>query len=452
MYTFQKNYIIELGCIMVQNIEIEINSLSDVSRLGEIHKKAGIMKNEINLSKVARELNCDRRTVKKYYSNNAEKKKRKKRVSKVTIHHTEIKTKLEEGHYDYLIHIYRFLKREYNNLNYSESTFKNYVYNNFSDLLCKQKQKRTVRFETSPGHQVQLDYKENQTYILKDGFKVKVDILCLTFGYSRVTYRKLICDKSTKSTVDALVSIFEEIGYVPHEMVIDNAKSLVTTPKKKDSEAVLNEGFASFAKDFNISIFACAPYRPQTKGKAEVQMKVVDELKLYNGIFEDRVHISEVLDQITNEGNTRLSQAHNQVPKLLFKQEKEHMQSLPRQEICSSYKLNKQLHKVSNESMISFKANKYSLPPIYSKKEVFIHIMNEKLYIYYKGNFLCLHNILQNKINYTENHKVLIEQKAYTAIKNTENKTTNPLLNTTSDIEKQSIINAKSLPNLDHYG
>lgn len=47
---------------MSENIKIKIRSLNDVKLLSEIYKKGEI---KLNISKIARELGCDRKTVRK---------------------------------------------------------------------------------------------------------------------------------------------------------------------------------------------------------------------------------------------------------------------------------------------------------------------------------------------------------------------------------------------------
>ena len=50
------------GMIMSEIAKITITSLDDLSRLSEWYQKGEI---KLNLSKISRELNCDRKTVKK---------------------------------------------------------------------------------------------------------------------------------------------------------------------------------------------------------------------------------------------------------------------------------------------------------------------------------------------------------------------------------------------------
>lgn len=302
----------------MKKITITINSLEDVTLLGEYLRKGTKMTDtKINKSKLARELNCDRRTIDKYLNKDRNVTvKRKESISKVTKHHDIINEIVENNNYVFAQHIYNVLKREYD-ADYSLSSFKRYFNNNFKNSTSNRN--ITSRFETEPGYQAQLDYKENQTYISESGFKFKTDILALTLANSRYTFRALIPDKSTETTIDALIRIFGKLGGVPKELVFDNPKSLVTTPKKGNEPAILNSQFEQFLKDFNIIPFPCAPYRPQTKGKVEVQMKCIDELMVYNGTYKNRLELENKLQIITEDNNSRVSQGTNKIPKLGIK-------------------------------------------------------------------------------------------------------------------------------------
>lgn len=380
-------------------IKINIDSLESLRQIGEFIRK-GLIMEKLNISQIARDLGCDRRTVKKYIDN-PKKNPRKPRKSLVEKHHDIIEDIVTKNNYLYLQHIYNVLVREHE-AEYSLSTFKRYFYKHFKD--ADSKRTVTARYETEPGFQAQIDYKENQKYIGEDGFVFTTDILALTLGYSRCTARRVLANRSTECTINALVEMFEEFGVVPKQIVFDNPKALVTTPKNGDSPAVLNPKFEQFLKDFGIQPFACAPYRPETKGKVEVQMKCVDELMVYNGTYKSRLDIADKLDKITDDNNAKYSQATNKIPKFGLKKELDNMLPLPNANILSNYKLSTQTVRVSNENMISYKANKYSVCSGIIGKEVQLNILKDCLYIYYKSKFICMHKISKEKLNYSDNH------------------------------------------------
>lgn len=141
----------------------------------------------------------------------------------------------------------------------------------------------TERFETDPGVQAQFDMKEKVKLIDKNNNVTIINIPTLTLSWSRYNVRKLILDTKTDNLLSFLASSFEHIGGVPEELVIDNLKQFVEKPRYKDKEAILTNKLIEFAKDYNIKIKPCMPYRPQTKGKTEHKIKLLINLKIITG-------------------------------------------------------------------------------------------------------------------------------------------------------------------------
>jgi hypothetical protein len=61
-------------------------------------------------------------------------------------------------------------------------------------------------------------------------------------------------------------------GDVPEEVLVDNAKALVTHHNPRTVELVINPVFATFARHWGFTAKACWPNRPQTKGKDELRI------------------------------------------------------------------------------------------------------------------------------------------------------------------------------------
>ena len=78
--------------------------------------------------------------------------------------------------------------------------------------------------------------------------------------------------------------------------------------------------------------------RPQTKGKVESQMKILDEIHAYQG----KLTIQEVEEQIQKiilRSNLAISQATRQIPSALLEKEKESLTPLPTKVIRDSYRM-----------------------------------------------------------------------------------------------------------------
>ena len=93
----------------------------------------------------------------------------------------------------------------------------------------------------------------------------------------------------------------------------------------------------------------------------------------------------------------------------LLKKEKDDLQPLPAKEIRSRYHLSLNEVHVSNESLIQYKYNKYSLPKEFIGKRVGLAVQNKELLIYYKGKIIEKHHITDNTLNIKKEHNLIYE-------------------------------------------
>lgn len=394
-----------------------VNKKEDLIALSSAYIKGDL---KLNISKIARALDADRKTVKRYLNGHIPKRKRK-RKSYLDDYFEIIKTVITDPNreFDYIDHLYRFIKREFG-ITCNRSTFNRYLRKSEElNYLFKKNHSDnfTIRFETEIGQQIQFDLKERITLITKGGEKHIVYIPTLTFGWSRYNYRKIVLDTKEETLIAFLAEAFDELGGVPKEIVIDNLKSFVERPRYKNQDAILNSKFDAFCKDYEIKVLPCMPRRPQTKGKTETQNKIVDQLKNYNGHYEDLDDICEKLEIINKEDNESISQA-TKLPRIfLFKKEKDALNNLPPKEIRSNYYLKlKEVH-VSNEAMISYKSNKYSVPKKYIGFKLGLAVIKDELHIYHNKNIITKHKITNLPINKKMEHKLNYEKNDSTEIK-----------------------------------
>lgn len=391
---------------MTDYILKHINNVKQLSLLSDSYLKGMI---KLNISKLAKNLKVDRKTVRRYL-NGITPKKTKSRKKYMDSYKHQLINVLNDKYqsFDYKDHLYKYFKREFN-ITCSRSTFCRYIDNN-SELSKKFKHKKdnsfTERFETDPGQQIQFDMKENLKLIDINGHEIIVNIATITLGYSRYNMRKLIINKDTDTLISFLAECFETIGGSPKEIVIDNLKQFVTKPRYKNNPAIFNNKFEQFCKDYNVSIKACMTARPQTKGKTETQNKIVDQMKNYNGKYRDIEHIHEILKIINDEDNNSISQATNLVRIFLLEKEKGKFQTLPSKELRKKYYLTLKEVIVSNESLITYKSRKYSVPKNYIGLKVGLSVIDNKLQIYYNNKIITIHKITNNLLNIKSEHQL----------------------------------------------
>ncbi len=142
-------------------------------------------------------------------------------------------------------------------------------------------------------------------------------------------------------------------------------------------------------------------------------MKMVNDLKAYNGEYSDYSDINDKLQLITDEENTRISQATGLPPSFLFEKEKERLKPLPCKEIRSKYFIKMKEVIVNRQSLISFKSNLYSVPAKYIGKKIGRRLINNKLHLYYNTEYVCTHVLSTKKVNYLESHQKELSKLIY---------------------------------------
>ncbi len=356
---------------------------------------------KVNYSKLARKYDCDYRTVKKYYQNKDKEVIIKRKVkTKIDGFERIIASKIEAG--APAVAIFKYIKKHHG-YEGSYSTVKNYV-----RKTHKFKQKEAVvRFETNPGLQAQVDWKESLKFETKKGEIIKFNIFLITLGYSRYKFIRACETRDLQAVEFSLCRAFKEFGGTPKEILFDNMRTIIDKSRTQYSEPVYNEKFKQFAKDANFIPKACVAYRPCTKGKVEVVAKLMNRLKVYSGDIDNYEDIVKLVNNFNEEINNEVCQGTGKIPKELFKEEKEHLLPTDLDNLIGYFE-KPIVRKVSKESLITYEGNKYSLPPYYIGKEVEIHDKGAEFDVIYEGHYVTHWIKTKKKYNYSEDDYINI--------------------------------------------
>lgn len=356
-------------------------------------------KETMSKAAMARIMGCDPRTVKRYLEGYEPKKKRKNlKKSKLDKFKETIISKSEIGCTS--MAIFKFIQKD----GYTGS------YSLVADFVQKHKEeqikKATIRFETAPGLQAQVDWKENLKMISKHGELFEVNIFLMILGYSRTKFVKLTSDKTQKTLFECMNEAFEYFGGVPKEIVFDNMATVVDRANSKIGNVKLNTKFVQYSKDIGFNPITCRIYRPQTKGKVESLAKLVDRLQVYNHEFETYEELEKIVKMFMKEINNEISQGTNMKPIERLAKETKHLLPLPNQEVLNAYTTSPKEYKVSKESMITYKGQKYSVPTYLIGKSVSVKETEEYIHIYYTTNLITKHKKSKKFLNYHKEHIV----------------------------------------------
>ena len=351
-----------------------------------------------NYSELARQYDMDRRTVKKYYDGYEGKPAHRKKPSKLDKHYELIKQKLSIKGANVRA-VYEFILSEKDPDIGTYSNFNKYI--NSKGLKPVKTPKGHPRFETAPGIQAQVDWKENVSIANKYGEIFTFQVFDYKLGNSRYTHYTYKLYKTRQDVFDCLIQSFQVTGGVPREILFDNMSSIVD--RDGASKNIPNQ-VRAFAKDFNFKIKLCKPRHPFTKGKVESVNKFLTWLLPYEGEFETEQELRAILEKINNKVNTYPCQETGVPPLLLFQKEKEYLQPLPKDDIIESYLSHDRQTTVRSDALITYKNSKYSVPPEYIGKPVRLLVSDNTLHIYFSTDLIAAHELSQKRLNYHKEH------------------------------------------------
>lgn len=131
----------------------------------------------------------------------------------------------------------------------------------------------TVRFETAPGEQAQVDW-GHFGLIEHQGRQRKLYAFVMTLGWSRTSYLEFTVATDAAWWLRCHLHAFTYFGGIPRTVLHDNLKTAVLD-RDADGTIHWHARYLDFAHYYGFSPRACQPYRAQTKGKVENGIKYV---------------------------------------------------------------------------------------------------------------------------------------------------------------------------------
>lgn len=121
-----------------------------------------------------------------------------------------------------------------------------------------------IRFETPPGHQLQIDWIEFRQR------PTRLSAFVATLGYSRASFVEFVENEQLDTLLRCHENAFDYFGGVPREMLYDNMKTVVIARNAyAKGQHRFQPTFWDFAHHYGFIPRLCQPYRAQTKGKVE---------------------------------------------------------------------------------------------------------------------------------------------------------------------------------------
>lgn len=217
--------------------------------------------------------------------------------------------------------------------------------------------KLTVRFETPPGQQAQVDWAEAGQVPGPDGQPQSVYAFTFVLGYSRMLFVRFLSSMALPSLLEGHRQAFAYLGGWPRVLLYDNMKTVRIGPGR------WNEAFLDFVQHYGFSPRTHRPYRPRTKGKVERAVDYLRDSFLLGRTFADLDELNgQVRAWLDHTANVRLHATTRQRPIDLWTQEQ-----LTAYDSVPPYQTLQPVPRtVSVEALVHFRGSRYSVPPAHS--------------------------------------------------------------------------------------
>lgn len=246
----------------------------------------------------------------------------------------------------------------------------------------------TVRFETPPGRQGQVDWGQCWTVLAQK--RIKVHLFVMTLGYSRRMYAEGTENERLPSFIRGHVAAFDHFGGVPHEIVYDNLKSVVLERDFDGSKIHWNPQFWDFSGYYGFRPFPHKPFRPQTKGKVESGVKYVKRF-MRGKEFESLEHLNAGLASwIASVADQRIHGTTHRKPAEMFREEESLLidhRSKPAYAIQE-----RSIRTVSRDCLVAFETNRYSVPHRWVGRQVEVQTAGDTVRILHDGQLIAVHD------------------------------------------------------------
>jgi transposase len=255
-------------------------------------------------------------------------------------------------------------------------------------------------YETAPAEQMQFDW-AHYTVSIGDEL-VKIYIHQSILGYSRLKVFTATLSMTQSDVFNALEESFIFFGGVCERLQVDNAKVFVDNASRDNF--TWNKRFLHFCGFYGIKPTRSLPSHPWSKGKVEKPFSYLENHFIAGNEFKSFTDLQQRLKQFQNETNSLLHHTTKEITKVRFEtKEQLYLNPLPINqktgEIRRYIGFKEEFRKVTKDSLISYKGNKYSVPHYFAGKEVWIKVIyGTTLQIFSsKNKLIASHNICLSK-------------------------------------------------------
>ena len=325
----------------------------------------------LSKSRISRELELDRGTVRKYIEMGEQ--EFNKRIEqgrnlprKLWVYFDYVRKELERQPFLSAAQIEDRLKEHYTDLPQVHSkTVYNFVQHvRRQNQIPKPKGERHRDYEQLPavayGKQAQVDFGEYHMQTSKGG-RVKVYFFVMVLSRSRYKYVYFQgCPFTTSDAIYAHLLAFEYIQGIPREILYDQDRVLIHDENLGDY--LLTHEFGAFNRSQPFEVVFCRKSDPESKGKVENVVGYVKKNFLRGRVYHDTTVLNqEVQSWLMRTANAKVHGSTQKVPSSEWETEKQHLQRIKEKAVKGdAFEL--ATYNVRKDNTVVYRGNFYTLP------------------------------------------------------------------------------------------
>lgn len=234
------------------------------------------------------------------------------------------------------------------------------------------------RMECAAGQELQVDFGQG-AWVVENGQRRRPHLFRGVLSHSRKGYSEAVWRQTSESFLRCLENAFRHFGGVPATVVIDNLKAGVIQADWFDPQ--LNPKLEEFARHYGTVILPTKPAMPRHKGKVEAGVKYAQNNAVKGRSFASLTAQNLALAAWERAvADTRIHGTTRQQVGQLFEQaERPALQPLPASLFPVFEEARRTVHR---DGYVEFKKAYYSAPPEYMGRQVWVRQETRLLRLY----------------------------------------------------------------------
>jgi transposase len=246
----------------------------------------------------------------------------------------------------------------------------------------------TVRVETAPGDQLQIDF--GQQRIAIGDVRVRVFLLVAVLSYSRRLFVKAFLNERSDDWREGIAAAFAHFGGVPRVLLGDNARALVVGRDRATGTVIFNPAYLAFCRDWDVQPRACAPYRARTKGKTEAGVKYVKRNALADQTFASFAALEQHLAAWMVTADQRRHGTTREAPAARFERDERHqLRPLPIRALPA--RTQRLRRRVALDAFVDIDTVRYSVPHRLVRDHVDVVVHDNRVEILHGPTVVATH-------------------------------------------------------------